>query len=221
MAVTSRPGLVIFDCDGVLVDTEPLSNGLLSEALESLGLFLTVRETRRTFVGLSLLDVIAKIEDMTGLPVPPGWLGELRAREHAAYRRDLEPVPGVRGVLEELVRRARPYCVASSGSVGKMRFTLGATGLLPLVEDVLFSAHMVARGKPFPDLFLHAAAGMGHAPETCAVVEDSVPGVTAALAAGMRVFAYAGDPETDDEALYRAGGEVFTSMAALPRLLGL
>lgn len=220
MAVRAAAGLVIFDCDGVLVDTEPLSNAMLAEALEPLGLSLSISETRRAFVGLSWADVVTKIETMTGAPVPEGWLENVMAREHEAFRRELRPVPGVRGVLEMLVRQERAFCVASSGSVEKMRLTLGVTGLLPLLEGVLFSAHMVERGKPHPDLFLHAADGMGHGPETCAVIEDSVPGVTGALAAGMRVFAYAGDPETDDEALSAAGGEVFTSMGELPGLLG-
>lgn len=219
--IPRRSALVIFDCDGVLVDTEKLSNTLLAGALEPLGLRLSVAETRRAFVGLSWPDVLLHIESMTGRPLPEGWLADLAAREREAYARELRPVPGVRGLLERLSRAGRPCCVASSGSVEKMRLTLGATGLLPLVADVLFSAQMVARGKPFPDLFLHAAARMGHAPEQCTVIEDSVPGVTGAVAAGMRVLAYAGDPETDARALGAAGGELFTSMADVPTLLGL
>jgi HAD superfamily hydrolase (TIGR01509 family) len=219
--VALRGGLVIFDCDGVLVDTEPLSNAMLAEALTSLGITLTVKETRRAFTGLSWPDAVSEIETLTGGPLPAGWLDDLMAREHAAYRRSLESVPGVRAVLELLRNEGRPYCVASSGSIGKMHVTLGATGLLPFVEEVLFSAHMVERGKPFPDLFLHAADRMGHTPEACIVVEDSVPGVTGAVAAGMRVLAYAGDPETDHDALRAAGGEVFASMDELPGLIGL
>ncbi|MFP3943862.1 MAG: HAD family hydrolase [Alphaproteobacteria bacterium] len=215
------PALVIFDCDGVLVDTEPVSNAMLAEALVPLGLSLSVSETRRAFVGLSWPDVAAEIETMTGAPLPEGWLEQVIEREHEAFRRELNPVPGVRGVLEMLAEEGRPCCVASSGSIEKMHLTLGTTGLLPLVHDVLFSAHMVERGKPYPDLFLHAAGGMGHAPETCTVIEDSVPGVTAAAAAGMRALAYAGDPETDGDALRAAGGEVFASMAELPGLLGV
>lgn len=217
----ARSTLVIFDCDGVLVDTEPLSNALLAEALEDLGLSLTVPETRHAFIGLSWPDVVARIEAMTGRPVPEAWLDELRARELEVYRRELQPVPGARRLLLRLEAAGRPFCVASSGSVEKMRVTLGATGLLPLVEGVLFSAHMVAHGKPSPDLFLHAAAKMGHAPEFCTVIEDSVPGVTAAVSAGMRALAYAGDPDADHDELRAAGGEVFTSMAEVPGLIAL
>ena len=221
MALSETSGLVIFDCDGVLVDSEPLANALLAEALEDVGLSLSVAETRRHFVGLSWPDAVARIERMTGRPLPDGWLDALTAREHEAYARELQPVPGVRDVLERLRAAGRPYCVASSGSVDKMRATLGATGLLPFMEGVLFSAHMVARGKPCPDLFLHAARRMDQAPRRCTVIEDSVPGVSGAVSAGMRVLAYGGDPDADHEALRAAGGEVFTSMAQVPALISL
>lgn len=215
-----RPSLVIFDCDGVLVDSEPIANALLAEALGELGLTLSVAETCRSFVGLSWPDCLRKIERLTGRPVPDGWEAGLRARELEAFRDGLRPVPGVRGVIQLLQAQAVAFCVASSGDVEKMRLTLGVTDLLPELEHVLFSVRMVTRGKPHPDLFLYAARKMGEAPERCAVIEDSVPGVVAGKAAGMRVLAYAGDPYSNREALRAAGGEVFTRMGQLPPLLG-
>jgi beta-phosphoglucomutase-like phosphatase (HAD superfamily) len=113
------------------------------------------------------------------------------------------------------------YCVASSANVGKMHMTLGASGLLPLLDKVLFSASMVENGKPAPDLFLHAAREMGHAPERSIVIEDSVAGALAGRAAGMRVLGYAGDPLSDRQGLAEAGAELFDDMRRLPALLGV
>lgn len=215
------PGLVIFDCDGVLVDSEPISNALLAEALGQLGLTLSMAETSRIFVGLSWPDCIRKIELLTGRPVPGGWEADLRARELEVFRHRLRPVSGVRRVIHRLQVKNVPFCVASSGGIDKMRLTLGVTDLLPEFEHVLFSAQMVARGKPHPDLFLHAAREMGETPDRCTVIEDSAHGVTAGRAAGMRVLAYAADPDCDRDALRAAGGEVFMHMHEVPPLLGL
>ncbi|MFN4354764.1 HAD family hydrolase [Parvibaculum sp.] len=146
----------------------------------------------------------------------------IRLRRRAGrHRAGGEPAAGARDVIHELKTRGRPYCVASSGKFEKMRFTLGMTGLLPLVEDVLFSAEEVRAGKPAPDLFLHAASRMGHEPSRCPVIEDSVPGVQAAVAAGMPVIGYAGDPLTDAAALENEGAHVISEMGALIDLLEL
>ncbi len=216
-----RPGLVIFDCDGVLVDTEPLSNASLVEGLAELGIETTVEDTRKRYLGLSWPSVLADIEDRLGTPVPEGWLDRRRARDFELYSRFLKAIPGVDYVIARVRRAGLPYCVASSGSIDKMRFTLEHTGLLPNFEGVLFSSSMVPRGKPHPDLFLHAAARMGIAASETAVIEDSVNGVTAARAAGMRVLAFARDPLSDRAGLEGAGGELFTDMEQVPSLLSI
>jgi HAD superfamily hydrolase (TIGR01509 family) len=139
----------------------------------------------------------------------------------ALFAGRVQAISHVRGEIEAIRAAGLPYCVASSARVTKMHLTLGATGLLPFFEDVLFSASMVARGKPFPDLFLHAASRMGFAPADCVVIEDSVPGTVAGIAAGMRVLSYCGDPHGDRDGLAAAGGELFDDMRELSGLIGL
>lgn len=203
---------VIFDCDGVLVDSEPISNRVLAEALTGIGLPMTAEESTATFMGRSWASLVEIVEGRLGRAVPADLRARYLDRIFAAFERELQPVPGIAAALDRI---ALPWCVASSSSHEKMRFTLGHTGLLERFEGRLFSATEVTQGKPAPDLFLHAAARMGWAPEQCAVVEDSAPGVQAALAAGMTALAYAG--RTDPALL--AGAQVFTRMAELPALL--
>lgn len=214
MASAEAPLLVIFDCDGVLVDSEPPANRVLSEAIAQLGLPATFESVTERFKGRSLFDCVKLIESDLGRPVPADFLTRLNERTFAAFRDELEAVPGVRAALEGL---SLPRCVASSGSHEKMRFTLGLTGLLPWFEPHLFSATQVEHGKPAPDLFLFAAKSMGVPAERCVVVEDSVPGVCGAVAAGMRVLGFA--REGSPEELRAAGAEVFLQMdELLPRL---
>jgi HAD superfamily hydrolase (TIGR01509 family) len=198
--------LVIFDCDGVLVDSEPLSNAALSEALHAIGLPLTVEQTTAELKGRSWADCEARIAELTGAPVPPALQADYEARRDAAFRRALRPVPGVEAALDAL--DGTPTCVASSGDHAKMRFTLGHTGLLHRFEGRIFSATEVARGKPAPDLFLHAARSLGVAPADCVVVEDSPLGVAAARAAGMRALGFGVDADAR-----------FDDMRELPALL--
>lgn len=219
MAFSFSPSLVIFDCDGVLVDTEPVANRALARVLGECGYEISYEDCRRLFVGRTMQAVQDHVEKETGRPLGEDWPSYIRDETLKAFSEGVEPVAGAEAALRKLSARALPYCVASSGRFEKMRFTLGATGLLPLVEDVLFSAEEVARGKPAPDLFLHAAARMGHAPERCLVIEDSVPGVQAGIAAGMTVIGYAGDPMTDAAALEKEGAHVISDMSALPDLL--
>lgn len=207
--------LVIFDCDGVLVDSEPLANRVLSEAIVELGLPADVASVTTRFKGRSLADCVRLIEGDLGRPVPPDFLERLNARTYAAFRESLRPVPGVEAVLESL---KHPSCVASSGSHEKMQLTLGLTGLLRHFEGRLFSATEVPRGKPAPDLFLHAARSLGRPPAACWVVEDSLPGVQAARAAGMRVAGFA--REESASALAAAGAIPFGDMAELLDLIG-
>ncbi len=212
-------GLVIFDCDGVLVDSQPVLDRVLRDALAEQGLALSVGETSRRFVGLSYAATIVKIEAMLGRALPKDFIDSLKMRERAALPGTLKPVAGVSEAVTSIVALAVPICVASNGGVPLIQANLKATGLLPHFDGRLFSAEQVENGKPHPDLFLYAAAQMGEPPSRCAVVEDSVPGVQAGVAAGMTVLAYA--ERTDPAALRRAGGRVFTSMGDLPSLLGL
>jgi HAD superfamily hydrolase (TIGR01509 family) len=208
--------LVIFDCDGVLVDSEPLANAVLHAELRRLGVELTLAESTALFTGLSLRSCLAIIEDRLGGPPPREFMPRLRAGVIESFRRDLRAVPGVGDVLMAL---KPPRCVASSGSHEKIRFSLGLTGLDGFFDDArIFSADDVARGKPAPDLFLHAAHRMGAEPAACVVIEDSDPGVEAARAAGMRVLGFAA--RSDAAALTAAGAErAFHDMRELPSLI--
>ena len=208
--------LVIFDCDGVLVDSEPISNRVLAEVLTESGLATTLESSMRDYMGRSWTACVEIFEARLGRPLPPLFAERFWTRVEAALRAELQPVPGIH---EALARIPTPTCVASSGRPEKMRITLGMTGLLPRFEGRIFSALDVARAKPWPDLFLHAAARMGAAPATCVVVEDSPRGVEAGVAAGMRVLGFAG--RTEAAALEAAGAEVFRDMLELPERLGL
>ncbi len=215
-----RPGLVIFDCDGVLVDTETLSNRRLAEWLGAAGYETTYERCRRQFVGRSMSAVKADVE-AAGVSLGHDFVERWNAGLVDLFAGKVQAIPHVHGQVEAIRAARLPYCVASSARFTKMHLTLGATGLLPFFEDVLFSASMVERGKPFPDLFLHAASTMGFAPADCVVIEDSVPGTIAGIAAGMRVLSYCGDPHGDREGLAAAGGEMFDDMRDLSGLIGL
>jgi len=207
--------LVIFDSDGVLVDSEPIANRILNERLEAIGLPLSLEETTRAFQGRTLPVCLQIIEDVLGRPVPEGFLDDLQRRTFAAFREELAPVPGVKEALDAI---PWPVCVASSGDLLKMRTTLTLAGLIVRFEGRMFSALDVPRGKPAPDLFLHAAETLGASPARTAVVEDSPVGIHAARGAGMTPFGYAARTE---ESLLREAGAVaiFGDMAELPGLL--
>jgi HAD superfamily hydrolase (TIGR01509 family) len=162
---------------------------------------------------------MAHIETELGHALAPGWLDEFTRRRNARLERDLKPVAGIEAVLDRLAAAGLQTCVASSGSLRKMRFTLGLTGLDRAFGDRLYSTWDLPRGKPFPDVFLHAAASLGFAPAESVVIEDSPAGAEAARAAGMRCFGYAAD--SDRAALQAHGATVFFAMDALPALLGL
>jgi HAD superfamily hydrolase (TIGR01509 family) len=211
--VTTRA--VIFDCDGVLVDTELISNTVLAGLLTDAGCETTLELCLRDYRGRSLTSVMELAVQRHGAPLPADIPERYYDAVEARFARELEPVAGVVAALEEI---DLPMCVASSGPHRKMAVTLRATGLWERFAGRIFSATEVAHGKPAPDLFLHAARQMGFDPGRTAVVEDSVPGVQAARAAGMRALAFAGD--TDADALAAAGGEIFDDMAQLPALLG-
>jgi HAD superfamily hydrolase (TIGR01509 family) len=212
--------LVIFDCDGVLVDSEPLANKSFSAALKPHGLDWTVEETMRRLMGRSLKSCVEICEAELGRKLPDDFVERMQEVTYRSFREaPLQPVPGVKDAVVALLEAGIATCVASSGSPEKMEFTLGLTGLWELFEGRIFSASQVSRGKPFPDLFLHAAIAMNEQPFDSIVVEDSVPGIQAARSAGMRALAYAGAPYADRENLVRAGGTPFEDMEQLPGLV--
>jgi len=215
------PQLVIFDCDGVLVDSEPIANRILTAAINRLGYSISVAETRAAMVGHSMAQVMEKISQMTGKTFLDAWRIDLQRETYAAFRQSLCAVRGVEPAIRRIRDAGIKLCVASSGSPDKMELALGLTGLQRYFGEALFSSTMVARGKPHPDLFLLAASHMGVLPDQAVVIEDSAPGVAGARAAGIRVLAYAGDAESDTGRLRAAGAEIFEEMAQLPGLLGI
>jgi HAD superfamily hydrolase (TIGR01509 family) len=180
--------LVIFDCDGVLIDSERLAIKIDAIVLRELGWPLSEQEVIERFVGRSARDQQIAIEEHLGRKLPAGWDQRFEPLYRAAFDAELTPV---RGVLEALDHITVPTCVASSATHDHLRYTLGLTGLAERFAGRIFSSEDVEKGKPAPDLFLHAAASLGAEPRACIVVEDSRPGVEAARAAGMRVLAYA------------------------------
>jgi HAD superfamily hydrolase (TIGR01509 family) len=209
--------LAIFDCDGVLVDSDRISLRIQAEQIRALGLPLTDGDCVREFLGIGMPATLRRIEEWLGRPLPDGWEADLEAEVEAAFRRELRPVPGI---VEALDRISLQTCVASSGSHEKMTLTLGLTGLYERFAGRIFSADEVERGKPDPDLFFYAAERMGVVPERCVVIEDSPWGVAAAVAAGMSALGYAADADPGAAAILRdAGAIVFTEMVELPELL--
>jgi beta-phosphoglucomutase-like phosphatase (HAD superfamily) len=235
---------VLFDCDGVLVDSEPIANRVLTGMLNELGLGFTIEQTMRTFLGKALKDELAIIASLIGRPLPPGWLGEWVARRDAALAKEVRAVEGVAAAIDAIAAAGVPFAVASGADRAKMRLTLGTTGLLgrfesagaaiaagsppgagagpgaPIAGSRLFGADMVERAKPAPDVYLLAARALGIDPAHCVVIEDTPVGTTAGTSAGATVLGYCahGDPR----ALLAAGAAAaFDDMRRLPTLLGL
>lgn len=211
--------LVIFDCDGVLVDSEPIAARLTAQAVSELGWEMSPELAKAEFLGDTFSNIIRRVEEHIGHEVPPDWPARCQANLLRALERELTPVPGVRVAIEALRRAGVELAVGSQGSHEKMQLTLGVTGLLPFFEGRIFSASQVARPKPAPDLFLHAAKTLGRSPSGTVVVEDSTRGVKAALAAGMRVLGYTAS--VGSEAMAAAGAELVHDLAQVPALLGL
>ncbi|MDH4413888.1 MAG: HAD family hydrolase [Rhizobium sp.] len=194
--------LVIFDCDGVLVDSEGIALEVLVAALAEKGITLTTEEAADRFLGRSLGSLVDVVRSEFGVEIDAPFLADMREALYARFRRELKPLPGVTALVDALKRAHIACCVASSSQRERIELSLSVTGLLPHLTPHIFSASMVEKGKPAPDLFLHAAAEMGFVPETCLVIEDSPAGITAAKAAGMRVFAFTGGSHTQ-HASYR------------------
>jgi len=216
--VIDRFDLIIFDCDGVLVDSERLSLRVDALFLDRLGWPMTENEIIERFVGRSDADMRAEIEERIGRPIPADIDREFDRVYRETFEAELRPVAGIVEALDAIAAAGIPICVASSGGHAKIRRSLELTGLTRYFDDRIFSAADVALGKPAPDLFLHAAETMGAPPARSAVVEDSAFGVDAAIAAGMRAFAYAGGVTAADR-LTRPGVVVFEEMRDLPALL--
>jgi HAD superfamily hydrolase (TIGR01509 family) len=180
--------MVIFDCDGVLVDSERLTHQVVVDMLAEHGVALGFDEAVDRFIGMSMANGLVQLKALLGGELPADFLPEMGRRTRAAFRAGLTPVPGVEAVLDGL---QRPFCVASNGNHAKVNFTLGHTGLLPRFTGRIFTADDVAHPKPAPDLFLLAARTLGALPAHTTVVEDTPTGVAAARAAGMRVIGFA------------------------------
>jgi len=215
------PELVIFDCDGVLVDSEALSVSALLDMIAAAGGSVSEDAAYEHFLGKSMKSVREILARDFGLEISDQHLTAMRVDLMRKFREELKPIPGVREMLPKL---GLPFCVASSGTLERIRYALDVTGLLGLMEPHLFSAAMVAKGKPAPDLFLHAAASMRAHPRKCLVIEDSPAGVAAARAAGMRVLAFTGGAHAGNPALKArlASSEpdfIFADMLQLPDLI--
>jgi HAD superfamily hydrolase (TIGR01509 family) len=211
-----RFDLVIFDNDGVLVDSEPTANRVLAGILTEYGVPTTVEGSMAQFLGRSMPQVRAIVEARIGRVLPGDLEARYAAELYPSFEKLLQPIPGVVAALEAI---RLPVCVASGGTHERIRLTLSCAGLWDRFGGHVFSVQDVARGKPAPDLFLRAASVMGADPRRCAVIEDSPAGITGANAAGMTTFGFS--RFLPPGALAHATGAVFSDMADLPRLLGL
>jgi HAD superfamily hydrolase (TIGR01509 family) len=215
---------VLFDCDGVLVDSEQITNGVLRDMLEELGWKLSADECMRIFIGKAIKDEAALIEAHIGQPLTEDWMVRFRERRNARLMRDVRPVRGAPEAAAALHRRfaGRIACASGADRI-KVELQLRRCGLMPYFEGRVFSGHELPRSKPAPDVYLAAAAAVGVAPGRCLVVEDTVTGVTAGVAAGATVWGYS-PPEAGHDApkaLRRAGAAaIFTRMEELPALVG-
>jgi HAD superfamily hydrolase (TIGR01509 family) len=208
------PKLIIFDCDGVLVDSEPLSNRVIAEIMCEIGIPMTTEEAIQLFAGGSLKRVNDFILSKTGHAPPPGIEDLYRERSYALFKEELQPIAGIQQALESLEFKS---CVASNGPLHKMKLNLDLTSLSGYFGDDLFSAYEVGYWKPDPRLFLHAAEKMGYAPDKCIVIEDSIHGIHAAKAAGMEVLGFSNSEY--GHKLGKEGISTFHSMAELNRIL--
>ncbi|MEJ6482141.1 HAD family hydrolase [Nostoc punctiforme UO1] len=206
--------LVIFDCDGVLVDSEGLGNRVLVEFIAEFGLAMKLEEAILLFKGCKMADCVAVIEQRLGKKMPQDFVTQLRTRTAEAFERELRPVEGIEAALDKI---NLPICVASSGPSEKIKLALRVTNLLSRFEKCIFSSYEIGSWKPAPDLFLYAAKNMGFQAPSCTVVEDSVLGVRAGVAAGMRVLGYT--EQSEAHLLEASGAHIFYSMHQLPSLL--
>lgn len=214
----ARPDLVIFDCDGVLVDTEPTSNAILAANLTRHGLPLSTEDCTKMFTGWSMVNVEKEAKRL-GATLPEDWIKEVYVEEFAALKLGVPAMAGIHDILDRLNAISLPFCVASNGSEDKMAITLGQTGLLERFKGAMFSAHTLKTSKPDPALFLAALAAFDVEPARAVVIEDSVLGATGAARADIPCYGFA--PHHDGTDLAAIGATVFKDMRELPDLLGL
>ena len=211
------PKCIIFDCDGTLVDSEAITNQVIAEMASELGIEMTGEEASATFGGKTLDGVVYKMRELSGNDLPNDWLPRLIQRVNESWESKLRPVKGVKELLEKI---KIPICVASNGEPTHVRHSLRLTKLYDFFDENIFTASEVSKPKPSPDLFLYAAKKMGFVPSECAVIEDSVTGVTAAVNAEMEVYGIINNLFSEEQ-LRNAGAIPFKSMDELPALLGL
>jgi len=224
--MTTTPELIIFDCDGVLVDSEPIAAKVLANYISNHGRATTMDECLELFTGLSLGSVEKIILEKWHMKLPVNFISELRALDRAAFEKDLKPLPGVGDTIKLLKNNGIKVCVASSGSIEKITHSLSITNLLDLFDGNIFSAANVANGKPAPDLFLLSSNKMGVTANNTTVIEDSPAGIIAGKNASMQVFAFNGGGHAHAPAFMARindarADKVFSSMNDLPSLLGL
>jgi HAD superfamily hydrolase (TIGR01509 family) len=210
--------LVIFDCDGVLVDTETITGKFLYDYIKSQGTKITEEETISRFSGQNLSCAIKDIEELTKKKAPVNFIATFRQDTMKKFEPELKVIPGIEDALKKIPTKK---CVASNGPMNKMQLTLKSTGLDKFFLDALFSAYDIQKWKPDPGLFLHAAKTMGSAPQNCIVIEDSIHGVKAALAANMQVLGF--ESRENDSIFLGSLKELqvpsFSSMSELPKLI--
>ena len=214
---------VLFDCDGVLVDSEPITNGVLRDMLEERGWTLSPQECMRLFVGKAVKDEHALIEARTGKPLTEDWMLRFRERRNEGLMRDLKPIRGAQAAVAQIheLYEGRIAC-ASGADRFKVELQLEKCGLMPYFKGRIFSGHELPRSKPAPDVYLAAAAALGVQPARCAVVEDTVTGVIAGVAAGATVFGYSpleAGHDAPGELSKSGAAEIFMDMGMLPGML--
>lgn len=208
---------IIFDCDNVLVDTESTLVAVLMEMAAEYGAEMDIEEAISLFSGRKLMQSIQFLEQKSGVSFPPDFEKKFRARLYDEFRKSVQPIEGVKGLLENL---KLPYCVASSGPREKIELNLGLTGLINFFDESrIFSSYDIESWKPDPGIFLHAASTMGFSPAQCVVIEDSIAGIEAATSGGFRVYGLTNG--NNQQELAQKGAIVFEDMSALPQLLNI
>ena len=215
--LNSKYKLIIFDCDGVLVDSEPLSNRIFTDKINGLGLNLSYEESEKLFTGRSDKDCLDIVSGKLGYPVPIEFMSDFNKEVLVTIETQLTAVKHVEKVLKSLCDSSIPICVGSNAPVDKVRKSLNVTNLLSFFKDNIFTVQDVKHGKPYPDIYLYAAEKMGIDPEYCAVIEDSVYGVRAGIAAGMTVYGYC--ERSGKKSIKKEGAIVFDNMQKLIELL--
>lgn len=209
---------IIFDCDGVLVDTEKIGNGILLAMAQEHGFEMELEDAYRHFNGRNLNDCFRHIEEAINQKLPENFESEYREKSFEAFKTQVKPMEGVLDFIENIEKLKIPYCVASSGPVEKIRLNLGIAGLLDKFENKLFSSYQIKSWKPEPGIFLHAAKEMGFDVKDCIVLEDSKAGVKAGISGGFQVYGFANG--YNDEDLKEEGAVLFSSYKELTAILG-